>query len=89
MKAKISEAEELQLPVFYLEDNKNIVKKLTHIIEQGEKNMKIKSVFLLWSARIRDSENRKRIKKTWTPCSILEYKRRAAGCDGRCRDCSF
>lgn len=27
MKAKISEAEELQLPVFYLEDNKNIVKK--------------------------------------------------------------
>lgn len=42
-----------------------------------------------WSARIWDSENRKRIKKTWTPCSILEYKRRAAGCDGRCRDCGF
>lgn len=26
MKAKISEAEELQLPMFYLDDNKNIVK---------------------------------------------------------------
>ena len=34
MKAKISEVEELQLPVFYLEDNKNIVKNLTHIIEK-------------------------------------------------------
>lgn len=33
MKAKISEAEELQLPMFYLDDNKNIVKNLYNIID--------------------------------------------------------
>ena len=33
MKAKISEAEELQLPMFYLDDNKNIVKNLYHIVD--------------------------------------------------------
>lgn len=33
MKAKISEAEELQLPMFYLNDSKNIVKNLYHIVD--------------------------------------------------------
>ena len=33
MKAKISEAEELQLPMFYLDDNKNIVKNLYHVVD--------------------------------------------------------
>ena len=33
MKAKISEAEELQLPMFYLDDNKNIVKNLYNIVD--------------------------------------------------------
>ena len=33
MRAKISEAEELQLPMFYLDDNKNIVKNLYHIVD--------------------------------------------------------
>ena len=33
MKAKISEAEELQLPMFYLDDNKNVVKNLYHIVD--------------------------------------------------------
>ena len=35
MKAKISEAEELQLPMFYLDDNKNIVKNLYHIVDKN------------------------------------------------------
>lgn len=33
MKTKISEAEELQLPMFYLDDNKNVVKNLYHIVD--------------------------------------------------------
>lgn len=33
MKAKISEAEELQLPMFYLDDSKNVVKNLYNIVD--------------------------------------------------------